>query len=229
MNSKIAKLLYVLWPPYEAYVAQKFIAERRFDDYAESMELLSKELSGLLLVNSDDEQRSVNLNKLEEIAVSILESETKRQETIESKALTFLFLLGLSTTLVSALPALFTSTWQLPLSVIVISGGSYIIAVIHFIVSVYFAIRVRQVVGLAVPNVAEFIDSVKNDSNIIFTNIVINIKRAKYNESILTLKANALSIAEKMFLRGLVFIVIATISSAGAKILVENGVSIPTW
>ena len=209
------KFAFFLWPPYEAYVAQKFIDKQLSIDFATRMESIQKTIRESLAHKKD-------IADAESLARIVYESEIKRRETLENKALVFVVALGLSLSIVSAFPALFGNTWEVPDYVASVVSIIYILAIIHFLVAVYYAINVRRVTGLALPNVNEFINEIRNDKISTTDQIVTYISRVKFNEPILLKKANTLSVAESMFRRGLIFISFAAISIVVAKFIVEN-------
>lgn len=94
MTSVISKAMFWLWPPYEARIAGKII-DRRTDisDWSRMEDVQQRIRRGL---DSDTE-----LDELKAMAKLVFESENKRKETLESKALTFVSAFGLSITVVS--------------------------------------------------------------------------------------------------------------------------------
>lgn len=210
---ELKRLIFWLCPPYEANIADKIITDRnnkigrdvRWDSMkAEIRCSLPKDTS--------------NYKELELIARQIQDAESKRTETIESKSSTFIAASGIATSVVSIIPALFADEWNIPIKWAIIACVFYLIAVISFFVSAYYAVKARKVAGFALPCADSFLDSMKSDKGSIEERIVLTIAQTKWNEDLLLRKSNYLSVAEDLFLRGLVLITLAAIVSIAAKL-----------
>jgi hypothetical protein len=215
MKRSFQKIAFFLWPPYEAYVAKKFIESHTLSSYQDNRQKLDRDIRRALKNKRD-------IKQIELLARQVYQSEEKRGEYLESKAQTFITSLGLSLSIVSALPVLFDAkSWGIPIIMALIIGLFYSLSIVHFFVAVSYSINTRGVQGLALPNVDEFLRDIKMNKVGTIDRLITDIVRTKYNEPILLLKSNSLSVSEIMFGRGLLFVAIASILVVIIKLLVE--------
>ncbi len=214
---RLRKVFFSLWPPCEARFARTFIDRELSGSTLERMTKMREEISKTIPGDAD-------LTISDSMAQIVYESESKRREIIESKALAFIVALGISVSIFSALPAFFGEKGNIPpaaaLGAVVVSA----LAIIHLLVAAYYAIETRRITGLAVPSYFEFMGRMKEGAYNEKARIILLISQARFNEPILTKKANSLSVAETMFLRGLVLMVIAGAIVLLSKFLVAWGV-----
>jgi len=216
MKRYLRKITFFIWPPYEAYVARKFIEANILKEREAQINLLEQTIRESLAKKKD-------ISKVEVLAKQVYESEVSRGEYLEDNAQVFIAALGLSLGIVAALPVLFDSkTWTIPGTVTLFVGLLYSLTPIHFFVAVYYSINARQSHGLALPNVDDLTKNIQADKVEAIDRILNDITRAKYNEPILLQKSNFLAVAETMFRRGLLFIATASILVVIAKLLVET-------
>lgn len=208
MLDLLRKILFWIWPPYEARVAQKFI-DGKISDLQERLKSIEVEIRESLPKSKKQQEESEVLAKL------VFESENERKNILEDKALAFASAFGVSVTIVSALPVFLSKEWHIPPFAAVIVGILYTLAVAHLLVAVYYSIKARRVESLALSSADEFASTIKEGKQSIADRIVMYIYKAKLNEPILTKKANSLSVTESMFLRGLILLALASITSAG--------------
>jgi len=213
-GAMLNKILFMLWPPYEARVADKAIASRNqvMGDNTRWDALLN-EIRTLL-------PEGANYDDLDKFAKDIQESELKRKDTVENKATSFISSAGIAITVISIIPALFSESWDIPKKWALVSGIAFFVAIILLLVSVYFAIKVRLVKGFALPCADGFKALLKEGHGKIDERIAIRIASTKWNEDILNQKINYLSVAEDLFLRGLALIAFAVTVSVSGKLLV---------
>lgn len=209
----LRKIIFRLWPPYEAHVARKAIDGRISGSYQERMSSIQTEIRKSL------PQNVKLLKEAESLAKLVFESENERNETLESKALTFVSVFGVSVSVISALPALFGGKWSISTPVALVVGGFYSLAVIHLLAAVYYAIESRRVAGFALPNADEFVKTVQECKQSVADRIVMYISQAKFSQPILLKKANSLCVAESMFIRGLILVTMASAISASTILL----------
>ena len=215
MKRGFQKIAFLIWPPYEAYIATKFIEANELENHQKKIKQFEKSVRQAL-------QNKRNIKEIETIANQVYDSEVKRGEYLENKAQTFIAALGISLSIVSALPVLFDSkSWGIPKIVALIISLFYGLSIIHFLIAVGYSINARRVEGLALPNADEFLKDIKTNKVHVVDHLVKDIVRAKYNEPIFLLKSNSVSVAETMFKRGLIFVSIASIMIVGVKLLVE--------
>jgi hypothetical protein len=210
--SGLLKIVFWLWPPYEECIARKVIDSRISGSYQERMKSIQAEINKSLPEDAGLLEESESLAKL------VFESENERNETLESKALAFVSAFGVTVSVISALPALFSEKWNISTPAALIVGVSYGLAIIHLLVAVYYAIDARRVSGFALPNADEFVETLQERRQSVADRIVMYISQAKFNQSILLKKANSLWVAESMFIRGLLLVAIASLISAGTML-----------
>jgi hypothetical protein len=206
--SGLRKIFFWLWPPYEERVARKAIDSSVSGSNQERMKSIQAEIRESLPEDAG------LLEESESLAELVFESETKRKETIESKALAFVSVFGVSVSVISALLTLFGEKWSISTPAALIVGIFYGLAIIHLLVAVYYAIDARRVAGFALPNADEFVETLQERRQSVADRIVMYVSQAKFNQPILIKKANSLAVAESMFLRGLVLVTIASATSA---------------
>lgn len=207
------KLLFRIWPPYEAKMADSEIARRNREIGDDARwEAILNEIRGLLPKGADFED-------LEKNAKEIQEAELKRKDTVENKATSFISSVGIGIAIISVVPALFADTWKIPKIWAIIAGISFLIAILLLLISVYYAVKVRLVKGFAVPCADSFKEMLKDDGWKYEERIVMRIAMTKWNEDTLNQKTNYLSVAENMFLRGLALIAFAVIICISGKII----------
>jgi len=210
----VKRLAYWLWPPYEAIKAHQEIDKRNREigDDARWNSILTELRNSL----PKDETKCKDI---EIIALQVQEAEIKRKETLENKASTFVSFIGVSVSIISVIPVLFVDKWNIPTDWAIIASIAYLVSIILFFVAGYYAIQVRRVAGFALPCAGTFIEAMKQNQGDIRERIVLTIAQTKWNEVLLTKKANFLSVVEDLFLRGLAIIAFAAIVSISAKLL----------
>ena len=218
MLKLLKKCFFLLWPPYEAYLARKLIDTNTSGCPKQRLECIQRDIRKSLPATTD-------LNKAEPLAKLIFESEAKRKETIENKALAFMFAFSVSVSVISIIPAVFGEKWNITLYAAIVCVGFYGLAILHLLIAVYYAIQARRISGLALPSADESLDAIKENRLTETDKIVMYISQAKFNEPILTKKANSLAVAEKMFIRGLILLAIASGIAVAAKFFVGQAVS----
>jgi len=221
MSKLLRKCLFFVWPPYEAYFARKSIDKNIPGCPKQRMEWIQRDIRKSL-------PQSINLGKAESLAKLVFESETKRKETIENKALAFMFAFSVCVSVISVLPALFGEKWNIPLGAAMLSGSFYGLAIIHLLAAVYYAIQARRLSGFALPSADESLKSIEENLLTEADHIVMYISQAKFNEPILNKKANSLAVAEQMFIRGLLLLAIASCITVVAKFFIAQGISTGT-
>jgi hypothetical protein len=150
----------------------------------------------------------------ETLAASVLESEIKRKEVLESKASTFVVTPAIATAITAAIAPL-TKDLQLSAAAAVIVTIAYALALIHLLVSSWYAITVRRAeafVVLSSENARRLLAETPAQR------IATRLAYAEVNEPALVRKANRLSVSEDLFLRGLAFLAFASFLSLLAHI-----------
>jgi hypothetical protein len=213
---KLNRLAFWLWPPCEAKRTDKIIADRNEKMGGDARwDSMKGEIRCVLPKDTS------TYKDLELIAGQIHDAESKRKETLESKASIFIAASGIATGVVSIIPALFADEWGIPIKFAMTAGGAYLLSIICFLVSAYYAVKVGKVAGFARPCADSFLNSMKSDEGSIEERIVLTIAQTKWNEDLLLRKSNYLSVAEDLFLRGLVLITFAALVSIVAKLFTQ--------
>jgi hypothetical protein len=208
MSGLLRKILFLVWPPYEAHIARKFIDDRTSSNLQERMQSIDTEVRKSLPEGKKQQE------EIEVLAKLVFESESGRKEILESKALAFVSAFGVSVSIVAALPVFLSKDWHISPLAAAILTILYVLAIAHLLVAVYYSIEARRVQGLALPNADEFVKAIKEGKQSIADRIVMYVQKAKFNEPILIKKANSLSVTESMFLRGLILVAVASTTSA---------------
>lgn len=215
MQSKFRMFLFRLWPPYEARIADQSIERRiRGEGEEKRWEAILTEVRNTLPKND-------KLEELERFANQIKESEAKRKEIIESKATSLITGIGIGVGIISIIPLLFSERWLLPTGWAIVSGFAYLLAMICLFVAAYYAVKVRRVGGFALPSYAAFLDLLRTHQGKIEERIVLTLAQTRWNEELLLSKANYLSAAEELFLRGLALLAFAAVISIGTRLLLN--------
>lgn len=212
MSKRLSKFLFWLWPPYEAHIAKLAIDSKNTVNYQDRMDSIRAKIKA-----SFPDDTSVPM-EMESLAKLVFESENKRRETLEGKALAFVSSFGIAMSIVSALPILIGERWNLSTPVALILGIFYIFGILHLMLAVNWSVKARHVEGLAFPGADEYVNTINDRSWALNDRILMYISKVKFNEPVLTKKANSLDVAESMFLRGLFFVALAAIISGGIMI-----------
>lgn len=196
-----------IWPPYGLYLAKNVIAHnlKNVDQWTQAIEELKVDLSSL----PDKE-----LEDAEKLASSVLEAEIKRKDVLESKAATFIVAPTVATAITSAIAPL-TKDLSLSNYTATIITICYIIALIHLLVSTWYAITARRpgrYVVLSALNARDLLTKTRIER------IWARLAYARMNEPSLVMKFNRLSVSEDLFLRGLAFVAVATILTLMAHV-----------
>lgn len=210
----IKRLIFKLWPPYEARNIDKQIEKKnsKTGDDARWESILTELRNAL-------PQDATKYEELEMMARQIQEAEWKRKETLENKASTFVAGIGVAFSIITIVPALFADQWQIPIIWAYIAGTAYLLAITHFLVAAYYAVQVRRVGSFSSPCADTFLDSVKQHQGQIKERIILTVAQAKWNEDFLLRKSNYLSVTEDLFLRGLALVAFAAVISVAVKLV----------
>jgi hypothetical protein len=189
------RLLSLLWPPYGLYLTKRAIAQSctNEDPWTRALEELRIDIPDGELADA------------EKLASSVLEAEIKRKDVLESKAAAFVVTPAVATAITAAIVPLKKD--------IGLSSGTatlvticYTIALIHLLVSSWYAITARRAESFIVL-------SATNARDLMFKTrierVVERLAYARMNEPALLMKSNKLSVSEDLFLRGLAFLAVA--------------------
>ena len=139
-------------------------------------------------------------------------SEKHRKELIETKASSLTTALGISLSLIVLIPAILGTDWGLPKPIALISGISFLLAIIHLLFSAYYSVKVSLVaaIWLTTTDMIEdkFEKSSEDEAKAMIAERLTNIRM---NTPVLITKSNYLSVAQKLFLRGIMFLSIGAL------------------
>lgn len=214
MHVGVERLLYWLWPPYEAAVADEIMSPRKdkSDDEAR-WEAILEEVRAALPADTGPEQ-------LLEIAKEVEESEDRRKDILESKASSFSLSIGIALTILTAASALFADK-KVPAAIVAILALTYLLGFVFLIVAACYAVMARSTAALAssLSSADDFLDAMHKDTWKGPERVVLTIAAAKWNETLLRRKSNYLSVAEVLFLRALILVAVAATTYVLSKIL----------
>lgn len=213
---KLLKRFFIfIWPPYEAHIASEYINTQISESPQKRLESIQSNIKQTLSIIEKAE-------KAELLAHDVYDSEMKRKETIESKAQAFMFAFSICIGILSILPALFGSKWNIPNFAATVSAGFYMLTMLHLIVAIYHSIQARRISGFALPSADECLKSISDNRVDKKEVVIMYLSKVKFNEPILTKKANSLVVAETMFIRAIIFLVLASCISIIAKIYITQ-------
>jgi len=205
MGRKTQRVLFVIWPPYEAKFANDSIIKR-------IQEVGEKELRKRTASRIEDAvSKCADLKEWVPVATMVREAELKRKETIERKATTYLCAITVTFTIMGIITGLLRGQSKAMTRLIYVAIASYFIAFICLLVSAYYAVKVIRSEGLYCLCADEVVDILGYKDNSMAAYIIQAIVVCKMNESKLTIKSNYLSVAEDLFLRALALIGFASV------------------
>lgn len=141
-----------------------------------------------------------------EAAKNLTASETKRRDTIETKAGAIIQSAGIVTALFASVPALSGRTWSAQGCTRWMLVGLFVLTLVHLLMAVRMAVSVRSVGAVFLPSADEVVETaVGHVDDFPLECAFQEIVRAKRNEGMIGMKVNRLSAAEIYYGRGLVF------------------------
>src|SRR5882724_8177368 len=143
MQAKVRRIIFWLWPPFEAALADRQITRRKVEAGNKARwDALLAEIRSALPADA------TMYPELELLAKQIGETESKRKDTLEKKASTYVIGIGIGISILSFVPNLFSDKWPIPTSLAYMATAAYLIAIICLLVAAYYSIRVRQVAAM---------------------------------------------------------------------------------
>lgn len=136
----------------------------------------------------------------------IEEAEIRRKNTLESKASTLLGALGVSVTLLSVILAVIGNVSLLPVTFAIPLAVMFGLAAVHLIVAAYYAVAVAKVVDWYVDTPAAVEDRLAAETLFEARDIAEGFAVTEMNLPRMWLKSNYLSVAQSLFMRGIVLI-----------------------
>jgi hypothetical protein len=202
------RLLAWLWPPYDFYLTKRAVDAKQTVQTPWAI-AIAEMTDGLDSLEPDD------LVEAEKLASSLLDAENRRKDVLEAKASTFVVTPAVATAITAAVAPL-TKDLKLSASTAAITAIAYAIALVHFLVSAWYATAARRAAGftvLSAANAHRLMTLPRKDR------IAERLAYARLNEPALTMKANRLSLAEDLFLRGLAFLALASFLAVVAHVV----------
>jgi len=187
----IEKILFFIWPPLELRKVNTKIEE---DFEKIDFDKIYSQIKSRL------DKNSPNSNEIQEYLQKVVQSEEKRKDSLEAKALQYFSTFSITTTIFSFFPIIITTEKFIPKYLVIILCSIYLFTMLNFIVAIFESIKARKVTQYYLPNIDEVI---KSDGLMPFHMDLTLAIKAKANEHILLKKANYISVSENMFSRGL--------------------------
>ncbi len=218
MGLSAKRVLFLLWPPAELIYVNRCAEPGTGRGDPERWELRFKQ------ARRDVEESLAGCSDQDSVvaeAEHVYESEQRRRVEIEDKAASYGIALGVSVALLSALPLLNSSGWLAGGWVFALPSTVYVLGVVHLLCAVYYSVRVRQVTALALPSVGQSLEQLRSGGAPELNRAVTQLTRAEFNEPLIRRKSNYLSVAESMFLRGIVLVGLAAAATLVIPFLVD--------
>lgn len=196
------KIAILIWPPYGPVYANRQIGQSRMGSDEERWSYLLEKAESIFRQDSSERAK---------LAQQIHDSESKRKETIESKAATIIQSSSIATSILATIPTLSGAQWNLTNSWKIVAVIFYLLGIIYLLSAIFYAFRVRKIDAVALPCA----DDLLNPENINPENLQakLNLIRAKWNEDLLTTKSNTLTAAERLLFRGIATVCFSTITA----------------
>jgi hypothetical protein len=195
------RILSRLWPPYAVYLGNREAPVRSVAAlWQGTFEDAIAKVTQLEGTQVDD---------AEHLASAAFDAETKRKDTLESKAATFVVTPAIAVGIAGGI-AILMKDLHLSRSLASIIAGAYVLSLIHFLVSSWYAVQARRAEEFVVLS-ADNAQALASQSRV--ERIASWFAYTSLNEPALLRKVNRLTVAEDLFLRGLAFLAAASITT----------------
>jgi len=196
----VFKILRFLWPPVDAYranrVLKKKIEERCANTYRQIFDEFVKKTSEKFYPN----ELFSEIEKLEQ-------AEVHRKDVLESKASSLINILAVVVALIVLVPAILGNDWSLPRYLATGATLLFTLAVIHLVISVYYATKATKVGPFHMGSADSIRDLVVQDPDNFLNSLAARkLANIKLNQPRLIIKSNFLVTAQELFIRGLIFL-----------------------
>ncbi len=210
---KIKTFIYFLFPPLEAYIANKIIKK---EENIKRNKKAAKDISTAFFNKTTKKNYTPSfLSQVDNLE----NSEIHRREIIESKAIALLGSLGVTIAILSFIIAyVIEDDWKFTLNLTSISIypslilGFFLLAIIHLIISVWFSLKVIIIeeINLISPEKINFFlnNYSKNYNEKLLSE---KLRYVKLNELKILIKGNWLYVSQVLFRRGIIFLAIGVI------------------
>lgn len=198
MNVWVRRVMEVLWPPIPAWRINADL-KKQIEDRLASDDEYQSAFDDLLAEFKKATDHSTLLSE----ALRIEQAEIDRKEVVESKASSLANATGLAVTLVALVPTVLEADWGLAKPVAVISGLAFVLAIIHLLVAVDYAVNVSMVAPFYVSSAGTVKRSLQKGSLDEASLAAEKLVNAEMNVPALIVKTNCLSVAQSLFVRGI--------------------------
>lgn len=202
---RVSRVNAFVWPPLEVRKANR-VLDQAIDSNVQGYEGMVDRFLQRIAAAEAPELVIAEIERVEE-------SELRRRELLESKASSLLAALGILVSLILLVPAIFERPRTVSPYVAISLSILVTIAVLHLLAAVYHAVLVSRVGALYLPSIGSVDALLKAGGDQTRYAAAQKYANARMNEPILTIKSNHLSMAQKMFLRGIVALAIAAVIS----------------
>lgn len=194
-----------VWPPLAARRADKTLDRAIGHGVGAGADIAHNFLQKL----RDDPSPERVISAIDNLVIS----EQRRREFVESKSTSLVGTLGVVVSLTAIVPAVLERSQSHALKSGVLIAIVSVLAVIHFLVAVYFSIKTIQVGALYLPSTSGIDELLKiGGEHRALAAAANGYASARLNEPILTKKSNYAAVAQQMYLRGIVFLAIVAIA-----------------
>lgn len=213
----VTRIVEALWPPLALWRVNRVLMQQ-FEEYYEDnyagYERLVQERKRQ--IDNQDPDSDVLVCGIDEV----FDTEARRMNILESKASWLLAAAGLSVTLLTVIPAFTSGSWALPCGVARIAGVLLAFAAgFHLVSAAYYAVKVFKVGAIFIPTtywVEQVIRAPRDARHIWAANKFAAIE---VNCKVMSMKSNSLSVAQDLFLRGLMLLTALSAYLVGLSIL----------
>jgi hypothetical protein len=203
MKVGVRKVMEALWPPIPAWRTNAHL-KKQIQDRLASDDEYRRAFDDLLAEFKKTTDHSTLLSE----ARRIEEAETDRKEMVESKASALANATGLAVTLVALVPTVLGTDWGLAKPVAVMSALAFVLATVHLLVAVDYAVSVSVVAPFymsSTSTVKRRLEKCGFDEASLAAEKLVN---AQMNVPALIVKTNCLSVAQDLFVRGIALLAI---------------------
>jgi hypothetical protein len=205
MTTFIKRAAFWVWPPVEVWSVDKEIDKTQGSNADARWESILNTTRASL-------PKDANNVELEALAKQIQDSEAKRKDILENKASIFVSGIGIALTIASLASAVLIDK-QVPPAWAVTLAIAYLLSIVCLLTAAYYSTKARRVAAFATLSADAFLFMMQDDRWRVTERIVFAISQTKWNESLLLKKSNYLSVAESLFLRGLLLITLTVTAS----------------
>ena len=203
MKVWVRRVMEVLWPPIPLWRTNANL-KKQIEDRLASDDEYRCAFDDLLAELKKATDHSAVLSE----ALRIEEAEIDRKEVVESKASSLANATGLALTVVALVPTLLGTDWGLANPVARISALAFVLAIVHLLVAVEYAVNVSMVAPFYVSSTSTVKRSLEKGSLDEASLAAEKLVNAEMNVPALIVKTNCLSVAQDLFVHGIALLAI---------------------